>query len=344
MRSVQRGKRQITEFWQLNVEEFVQKVAWSDCGQLVAAITADGSVWVCGHPDGAATRIGKHEHGGADLAWRPATHHFTSIGHDGLIRLWDADSAQQIGSFDAGASWGTRVAWQPGGRLLASAAGRNLRIFNPAGHLFYSSEDHASTIADISWNPDGSAVGAASYLGVASHTLGKRIRRYEWRGSSLAIAWSPDGRFLATGEQDSSVHFWFVKTGRDCQMTGFATKVAELSWHHSGRWLATGGSNSVILWNCSTPGPKGRTPRILDGHETRISQLCFQSRGEHLASGDDNGDLLIWSPVTEDGPWYGRIGDSPVTSLAWSPDDLRLACGEQSGVITAIGFQSEAGP
>ena len=40
-------------------------------------------------------------------------------------------------------------------------------------------------------------------------------------------------------------------------MYGFPTKVLELSWNSTGRWLATGGSSSVILWDCSGKGPAG---------------------------------------------------------------------------------------
>jgi WD40 repeat protein len=65
-------------------------------------------------------------------------------------------------------------------------------------------------------------------------------RRFEWKGSILRLAWSPNGRFVATGDQDSTVHFWFEEDRRDLQMSGYPTKVREL-WNAASRYLATGG-------------------------------------------------------------------------------------------------------
>lgn len=42
------------------------------------------------------------------------------------------------------------------------------------------------------------------------------------------MAWSPDGRYLSHGNQDATVHFWIVATGRELQMTGYPSKVAQL--------------------------------------------------------------------------------------------------------------------
>ena len=57
-------------------------------------------------------------------------------------------------------------------------------------------------------------------------------------GVKFALAWSPDAKYIATGEQDSTVHFWRVKSGADAQMWGFPTKVLQLSWSN-GRALVS---------------------------------------------------------------------------------------------------------
>lgn len=269
---------------------------------------------------------------------RPGTTEFSTIGHDGLIRHWNAANGNQLMQLESGATWGTRVAWKANGQRLASAAGKSLRLFTPEGTLAYESSDHASTIADIAWNPDGSAVAVAAYFGVTLHIPGKGVRKHEWKGSSLALAWSPTAKYLVTGEQDSSVHIWYVKTGRDSQMTGFATKVLELSWHRSGDYLATGGSDSIILWDCSGAGPEGREPRMLEAHATRLTQLTFQSKGDDIASADADGLVMLWTPLRSSDPYFFRGFDSSITRLAWSSDDQRLVVGERDGKVTSIGF------
>ena len=139
--------------------------------------------------------------------------------------------------------------------------------------------------------------------------LASSTSRGSTRGKVRALcwAWSPDAKYMATGEQDSTVHFWHVKSGRDAQMWGFPTKVRELSWDPSGRWLATGGGASPCLWDCSGKGPMGRKPRQYDAHSNKLTQLVFQSDGELLASADADAKLFLWASF-EARPhhWRGR--------------------------------------
>jgi WD40 repeat protein len=292
-------ERPLTDCWHFDVGQYVLDLAWSPSGRQVALVTVEGRVFVVDRSGetGVLRRVGAHERGATSVAWRADGKQFATAGQDGLIKIWDANSLELRRQVPAGSDWVAKVAYQPGKQRLASAAGKRLRIWSPEGEILYESDDHASTIADIGWNPDGSGVAVAAYFGLTLHVPGRqaRPRKYEWKGSSLVLAWSPTAKYIATGEQDSTVHFWHVKSGEDAQMWGFATKVLQLSWHHSGNYLATGGSDTVILWDCSDPGPEGRKPTRLEGHLTRLTQLAFQHRGELLASSDADGFLRIWN-------------------------------------------------
>ena len=339
LKAGQRDGRELKEVWQIDIEDYVNDLAWSGDRQFLAAISVSGRVWVYAHEDRELHLLGEHAGGGSSISWRPGTTELASIGHDGTVRLWEARSQRLIRELDAGAEWGTKVAWRPQGTSLASAAGKCLRLFTTDGEIAYESSDHESTIADIGWNPDGSAIAVAAYFGVTLHIPGKPLRRLEWKGSSLVLAWSPTAKYLVTGEQDSSVHVWYLKTGKDSQMSGFATKVLEMSWHRSGNYLATGGSDSIVLWDTSGAGPEGRKPKMLEGHPTRLTQLQFQARGDDIASADADGMLLLWTPLTHVTPYFARAFESAVTRLAWSPDDQRLTVGERDGTITTLGFK-----
>lgn len=339
VKTAQRGGREVLQLWQQPVSDCVQEFAWSDDQRYLASITVDGRIHVFDLQGTKLWEPESHTDSGASIAWRPMTSEFTTIGHDGRVCHWDAAVSRKKWEARSGAAWGTRVAWRRGGSLLASAAGRVLRIWNADGELQRESSDHDSTITDLGWNPDGSAVAVSAYNGVTLHILGKSFRKFTWKGSSLALAWSPGGKFIVTGEQDASVHVWHVKTGHDSQMTGFATKVRELSWHYSGNFLATGGSDSIVLWDCSGKGPEGRTPRILESHANRLTQLAFQHQGDQIASADLDGIVMLWNPLSDIAPYYFRGFDSEITRVAWSQADQQLAIGEVNGTITVLGFK-----
>jgi WD40 repeat protein len=328
----------LRELWSVDVDEFVIDLAWSPTGQQLAFATIEGSLFLVDDANslGRLRELGMHQGGAASVSWRADGAELATAGHDGLVKVWDPRDGRLLRSLAAGADWVAKVVYQPNKTNLASAAGRYLRIWSAEGQMVYESHDHASTIADLGWNPDGSGIAVAAYQGVTLHVPGKqsRPRKYEWKGSRLV---------LATGEQDSTVHFWYVKSGKDSQMWGFPTKVLELSWHRDGQCLATGGSDTIVLWDCSGRGPEGRKPKMFEGHPARITQLAFQHRGDYLVSGDEEGYVLLWDPRRNTDPVGGEVFESDVSRLAWSGNDDCLAVGQRCGAVSVLRFANANG-
>ena len=163
-----------------------------------------------------------------------------------------------------------------------------------------------------------------------------------WKGSPLAMAWSPDAKILAHGNQDSTVHFWYYDTARDLQMWGYRTKVRELAWEFSSRYLATGGGPVVCIWDCqaSPNGPEGSKPMMLVGHdeESNITALAYQARGFLLASSGLDGKVLLWQPTNRKGAQVGEFQfvGGEASTVAWSPDDKSLAAGCGTGAVAVF--------
>lgn len=324
--------------WQVEVDEFILDVAWSPSGQQLAFVTVEGRIFLVSHADtsGQLKELGSHNGGANGVAWRSDGRELATAGQDGLVKIWDPHTAALAKELPAGDRWVAKVAYHPRQLRLASAAGRQVKIWGANHQLEYESADHASTIADLGWNPDGSAVALAAYYGITLHVPGRQAqpRKFAWKGSSLVLAWSPKSQFIATGEQDSTVHFWHVKTGKDAQMWGYPAKVLELAWHPSGLELATGGGEQIVIWDCSGKGPEGRKPKMLAGHPVRISQLAYQHAGDLLLSGDSAGSLLLWQPDQSRRPLAEHPCGSAITRLVWSPNDVFVAVGQRAGTLT----------
>jgi WD40 repeat protein len=228
-----------------------------------------------------------------------------------------------------------RLAWCPVVNLLASAAGKKLRLWDAGGKLVREYPDHPATIADIAWQPKAEILASATfgYLSLWRTNATEPYRRFERSSSMLAIAWSPNGQYIATGDQDSSVHFWIIKKGEDLMMSGYPSKVKELSWDSGSRYLATGGGPMPCVWDCSGKGPAGTTPLQYESHTDRVSALAFQHQGLLLATGGLDTLLALWGVGQKKTPLVLEYQPSPVSQLAWSPDDKHLALGTERGDV-----------
>lgn len=331
--------------WQRPLDDHIIALAWSPpTGQWLAAATVSGPIYLIDTAQGEIRRhFPGHRLGTMALAWHPNGLLLASAGQDGQIRLWDVISGEQTVAMAGGAAWVEHLTWLPAqdnrrAPLLASAAGRTLRIWAESGELVQEYPNHSSTIAHMQWHPPRNELAITSYgvLTVRNPDQPDTVRELPWKGSSLVIAWSPDGKYIATGDQDSTVHFWITATGQDLQMWGYPTKVRELAWDYTSRYLATGGSNTVIIWDCGGKGPEGSKPQMLKGHEDSLSVLTYQHKGELLASGGQDGLLMLWAPrhQTKELGYVAR--PSPLSQLCWLPDDRFLAMGRDDGVVELL--------
>src|SRR5262249_28576466 len=156
--------------------------------------------------------------------------------------------------------------------------------------------------------------------------------RLEWKGSHLGATFSPDGRFLVTTMQESTLHGWRVADRKDMRMQGYSERVRSLDWSHDGKWLATSGSTQLILWPFQgKDGPMGKAPQMMAPSEHLVEVVACHPTQPITAVGYADGMVLVVR--NDDGAEIlaKRPGEALVTALAWSPDGTRLAFGTESG-------------
>lgn len=320
------------------LEDHVINLSWSASGALCAAALVSGPITLLDEQGQRAAELPGHGAGTLTLGFSPTAPILATGGQDGVVRLWDQQGERAV--LEAGAAWVERLAWSPSGEQLACAAGRRYRRFFADGRLLDEAEQ-AHTIADLRWLPQGTGVVTASYgaltLYPARAMKDPAPRQLPWQGSMLMVAVAPSGRFIATGNQDASVHFWTLPSGEDCEMTGFASKVRELAWDRAGLQLATGGGEDIVVWDTSGRGPQGRRPLRLVGHRQRLSALAFQRRGERLVSGCLGGEVRLWR--RERRGWKTERAldlGSAITRLSFSPSDHTLAVATAAGDVVLL--------
>jgi len=334
MFGVKKAQAGLTARWTVELDDHIIAVAWAPGGLWLAAALVGGPVAIMEANTGqrVATLPG-HNVGTTSLSWARDGRTLVTGGQDGKIRLWRPKTAELLFALDAGAPWVEKVACSAASDHVLSAAGKVLRLWTTAGQFEREYPTHPSTIADVAWQGDTPYFTTVTYgrLAMFRASQAEPTQTFEWKGSILRVAWSPDGNYVATGNQDASVHFWYRKSGKDLEMSGYASKVRELAWDAGSRYLATGGSPVVIVWDCSGKGPAGTRPIQLRGHETMLSALAYQGRGAHLVSGCRHGRLCLWRPDKGEARLAVSELGSEITALHWAPDDNQFAASTASG-------------
>jgi len=320
--------------------DYAIDVAWSGDGTQIAAAAVSGPIHILEpNSNNVQLKLVGHGFGTTAIAFHPKQQLLASVGQDGKVRVWDTITGAEQSVQQGGAAWVERVAWSTDGKYLATAAGKIVRIWDGTTfEMLREYTGHAATIADIAWQKGKPILAVVAYGGIHIYDPEQpdALHHWEWKGSPLNVAWAPNGKMLAHGNQDSTVHFWYAATGEDLHMSGYSAKVRAISWEFSSRTLATSGSDSVCIWDCSGKGPAGSTPKMLAGHEATITALAYQHSGFLLASGDEAGRFCIWQPANRT-PMIGAatFEDTEITALAWSPDDKLVFVGTAFGA-TAV--------
>lgn len=217
---------------------------------------------------------------------------------DGSIVLWDTDSRREL-------------------QLLTGSAA-NIRSVTVATDRTIASwsEDNENKIVTL-WRPttDGTYESAL-----------KKITPIPIQGEVTSVAFSPDGKMLATGSADGTVKLWDTSTGAGSTplSPSHKGKVWAVAFSSDGKMLATGGADhNINLWNTST----GKNLKPLHGHLNEVVSVAFSPDNKLLASGSSDNTAILWD--VDAGKELTTITghNSAVTFVAFFPDGTRLATG-----------------
>ena len=328
--------RPLTPAWRGMVDDYPTAVAVARDGTVVAVGSASGKVVVFDASAGDLLHtLAGHENGVLALAF--GGKQLASAGQDGMARLWDVKTGTEIAALAGGSGWVSQLQWTVDGKRLATAAGKTVKLWDSQGQLLQQ-WSAAAGVNGLAFNAVGGLLAATAGAEVQLWRCfdGGHDRSLKWVSTLLNVHWSADGKVLAAGSIDKSVHFWRAGTWLDSKMGGYAKKPASLAWSADSKWLATTGEAAIIVWNFSGKGPEGSAPLQLHHHAKPPEWLAAHPKKPMLISGAPDHGIALWNLKTPSKAEGFASLSAAISGLAFHPSLPLAYATDASGQLAAF--------
>ena len=334
----------------------VTNVAFSPTDPLIATASADSTVRIW---DGKTFRLRAelrgHSAGIKGLAFSPDGKTLATGSWDSTIRLWGPLSGKFVAQLEGQSPLIREIAFSPDGKYLVSGGDRHsIKLWDVTARKLLATlhEDappgESKPPQTMAVSPDGKVVAIA----LASDSGEIQLR--DARSGSVrltltpdpktnpdavsALAFSADGKFLASGGPDMAVRIWDSAAGKlthffpgdEQGKTGHSSWVYALAFSRDGKRLASGSyDRTVRLWDPAA----GKFLGTLKGHKATVRALSFSPDRALLASGSADHKVRLWDLRHMKSKAVLNGHEGSVRGVAFAPSGKLLVSASEDGQL-----------
>lgn len=213
-----------------------------------------------------------------------------------------------------------------------------IALVGVAGGITWLARAQNSGVSPVSLNSRQTTTTptTASTTEPSPHTspIGTLFLTYRGHSSWVqSVAWSLDGKRIASGGGDLTVQIWDTTSGtHTLTYHGHSSWVHSAVWSLDGKHIASGGDYTVQIWDATT----GTRVLTYNGHSSWVQSVAWSPNGKYIVSGSDDHTVQVWVAMTG-----GQVftysghpgGSSGVKSVAWSPDGKYITSGGADNII-----------
>ncbi len=311
--------KEFEQIFLATLSDYVTSVAWSPTNSTLAAVSAAGEVALW--QDEELEILQPATDKSVDCVAFSHDGQFLAVGgQDGQVKIWREN--ELVATLENAPAWVDKLIWIESSEAITTL---NFEDSSPLG---------------IDWRGNGKHLAIGGNKGVKIwNCLDWDEEPYvlEMPTVSLALAWSSDCKYLASGNMDRSVTVLEWGNPEPWVMRGFPGKIRQVTWSDintpiGAPILATSSVEGMVVWEKAEDESVGWEAQVLTNHVDIIQGIGFAPNSFLLASAASDGWLCLWKKAKNVSQVLTGVPNG-YSSLAWHPQGKLLAAGGDNGEI-----------